>query len=171
MPAVNGQSVRKGDVIARIDDGDCRLAVQAAHGKGVTQEAAIARIGRQIEAAQAQIVQSRTQIDAAKADSVRAAADYARQQQLEKVDFVAKSRIEQARADRDRTEAVVRGAEASVVVMKANVDVLRAQQREAEGLAGELRTAEERAARDLAFTTIHAPFDGVVGNKAVEAGA
>jgi membrane fusion protein, multidrug efflux system len=34
-----------------------------------------------------------------------------------------------------------------------------------------LRTAEDRADRDLAFTVIHAPFDGVVGNKAVEAGA
>ena len=171
VPVMNGQTLHKGDVIARIDDGDYRLARQAAHDKLATQEAAIVRIGRQIEAAQAQIVQSASQIDAAKADSVRASADYARQQQLEKVDFVAKSRIEQARADRDRTDATVKGAEASVLVMKANVEVLRAQLREAEGLAAELRTAEARAARDLDFTTIRAPFDGVIGNKAVEAGA
>ncbi|NEU11668.1 HlyD family secretion protein [Methylobacterium sp. BTF04] len=171
VPVMNGQTLHKGDVVARIDDGDYRLARQAAHDKLVTQEAAIVRIGRQIEAAQAQIVQSASQIDAAKADSVRATADYARQQQLEKVDFVAKSRIEQARADRDRTDATVKGAEASVIVMRANVDVLRAQRQEAEGVAAELRTAEARAARDLDFTIIRAPFDGVVGNKAVEAGA
>jgi len=110
------------------------------------------------------------QIEAARADSVRAAADYARQQQLEKVDFVAKARIEQARADRDRTQAAEKGAEASLVAMKAQVEVLRAQRAEAESLAAELRTAERRAARDLAFTVLHAPFDGVIGNKAVEAG-
>ncbi|MCJ2047897.1 HlyD family secretion protein [Methylobacterium sp. J-078] len=171
VPVVNGQMMRRGDVIARIDDGDYRLAAQAAHDKLVTQQAAIARIGRQVEAAQAQMLQASAQIDASKADAVRAAADYARQQQLEKVDFVAKARIEQARADRDRTDAAVKGAEASLVAMRANVEVLRAQGKEAEGLAAELRTAEARAARDVEFTTIRAPFDGVVGNKAVEAGA
>jgi membrane fusion protein (multidrug efflux system) len=171
VPVVNGQVLHKGDVIARIDDGDYRLAAQAAHDKLETQQAAIVRIGRQVEAAQAQMLQASAQIDASKADAVRAAADYARQQQLEKVDFVAKARIEQARADRDRTDAAVKGAEASLVAMRANVEVLRAQGKEAEGLAAELRTAEARAARDLEFTTIRAPFDGVVGNKAAEAGA
>jgi membrane fusion protein (multidrug efflux system) len=167
----NGQAVRKGDVIASLDDGDYRLALEAAHDKFQTQQATIARIGHQVEAAKAQIAQGTAQIEANKADSVRAAADFLRQQQLEKSDFVAKSRIEQARADRDRTEAAVRGAEASLIVTHANVEVLRAQQREAESLAVELKNAEDRAARDLAFTTIRAPFDGVVGNKAVEAGA
>jgi membrane fusion protein (multidrug efflux system) len=171
VPVVNGQTMHKGDVIARIDDGDYRLAAQAAHDKLETQKAAIARIARQVEAAQAQMLQASAQIDANRADAVRAAADYARQQQLEKVDFVAKARIEQARADRDRTEAAVKGAEASLVAMRANVEVLRAQGKEAEGLAAELRTAEARAARDLDFTTIRAPFDGVIGNKAAEAGA
>ncbi|KAB1076047.1 HlyD family secretion protein [Methylobacterium planeticum] len=171
VPVRNGQSVRKGDVIARLDDGDYRLALEAAHDKFQTQQATIARIGHQIEAARAQIAQGAAQIEANKADAVRAAADYQRQQQLEKSDFVAKSRIEQARADRDRSDAAVKGAEASLIATRANVDVLRAQQREAEGLAVELKNAEDRAARDLAFTTIRAPFDGVVGNKAVEAGA
>ncbi|GJD74305.1 HlyD family secretion protein [Methylobacterium goesingense] len=171
VPVVNGQTMHRGDVIARIDDGDYRLAAQAAHDKLVTQQAAITRIARQVEAAQAQMLQASAQIDASKADAVRAAADYARQQQLEKVDFVAKARIEQARADRDRTDAAVKGAEASLTAMRANVEVLRAQGKEAEGLAAELRTAEVRAERDLTFTTIRAPFDGVVGNKAVEAGA
>ncbi|WP_156650017.1 HlyD family secretion protein [Methylobacterium sp. Leaf89] len=171
VPVVNGQMMHRGDVIARIDDGDYRLAAQAAHDKLVTQQAAIARIARQVEAAQAQMLQASAQIDANRADAVRATADYARQQQLEKVDFVAKARIEQARADRDRTDAAVKGAEAALVAMRANVEVLRAQGKEAEGLAAELRTAEARAARDLDFTTIRAPFDGVIGNKAAEAGA
>ena len=37
-------------------------------------------------------------------------------------------------------------------------------------MRGELVTAEEKAERDLSFTEIRAPFDGVVGNKAVELG-
>ena len=61
--------------------------------------------------------------------------------------------------------------EAGLVAARANVEVLQAQKREAESLAAELRTAVDRARRDLDFTVIRAPFDGVVGNKAVEAGA
>lgn len=170
VPVVNGQAVKRGDVIARLDDGDYRLAVTAAQNKLATQESTIARIGRQAEAAQAQVMQSAAQVDAARADAVRAGADYGRATQMQ-ADYVAKSRLDQAKADRDRTEAAVKSAEAAVVAARANVDVLRAQKREAESLAAELRTAVDRAKRDLDFAVIRAPFDGVVGNKAVEAGA
>lgn len=170
VPVVNGQAVRRGAVIARLDDGDYRLALKAAQDKVATQESTIARIGRQSEAAQAQVLQSAAQIDAARADAVRASADYGRATQMQ-ADYVAKSRLDQAKADRDRTEAAVKSAEAALAAARANVDVLQAQKREAESLAAELRTAVDRARRDLDFAVIRAPFDGVVGNKAVEAGA
>ncbi|WP_375455776.1 HlyD family secretion protein [uncultured Methylobacterium sp.] len=170
VPVVNGQSVRKGDVIARLDDGDYRLAQQAAQDKLATQESTIVRIGRQADAAQAQAAQMAAQVDAARADAVRALADYTRSTQMQ-ADYVAKSRLDQAKADRDRTEAAVKGAEAGLIAAKANVEVLHAQEREARDLAAELRTAVDRARRDVDFATIRAPFDGVVGNKAVEAGA
>ena len=35
-------------------------------------------------------------------------------------------------------------------------------------MRAELETAASSAERDLSFTEIRAPFDGVVGNKAVE---
>ena len=170
VPVVNGQAVKAGAVIARLDDGDYRLALKAAEDKLATQESTITRIGRQAEAAQAQVLQSAAQIDAAKADAVRAGADYARATQMQ-ADYVAKSRLDQAKADRDRTEAAVKSAEAALAAARANVAVLQAQTREAESLAAELHTAVDRARRDLDFAVIRAPFDGVVGNKAVEAGA
>ena len=170
VPVRNGQSVKKGDVIAQLDDGDYRLALQAARDKLATQEGTIQRIGRQIEAARAGVAQASAQVDAARADAVRASADFARSTQMQ-ADYVAKSRLDQTRADRDRTDAAVKGAEAAVLSANANVDVLGAQKREAESLAAELRTAVDQRARDLTFTTLRAPFDGVVGNKAVEAGA
>ncbi|MCJ2017214.1 HlyD family secretion protein [Methylobacterium sp. E-065] len=170
VPAVNGVSVKKGDVIAQLDDGDYRLALQAAQDKLATQESTIARIARQAEAAQAQVAQAAAQLDATRADAVRAQADFARSTQMQ-ADYVAKSRIDQTRADRDRTEASVKAMEAGLLAARANVDVLTAQKREAESVAAELRTAVDRARRDVDFAVIRAPFDGVVGNKAVEAGA
>jgi membrane fusion protein (multidrug efflux system) len=167
----NNGRVEAGQVIARLDDLDYRLAVQAAQDKLATQQAAIDRIGRQIEAATAGIPQSEAQIAAARADAERSAADYQRQIQLSQSDFASRARLEQAKADRDRAAATVKGAEAALVAANANVAVLRAQQGEAERLAAEYRTAVAKAERDLSFTVIRAPVSGVLGNRAVEVGA
>ncbi len=166
----NNQAVRAGDVIARIDDGDYRLAVQSARDRIATLEASAARIGRQIEAGRAQVAQAEPQIEATRADRVRTDADFERQTRLSQSDFASKARFEQSRADRDRAVAAVRGAEAALLFAKANVDVLTAQEAEAERTADEARTQLARAERDLAFTAIRAPVTGVVGNRAVEVG-
>jgi membrane fusion protein, multidrug efflux system len=170
VAVTNNQSVRAGDLIARIDPGDYRLALQAAEDKLSTQQSTILRIGRQEEAARASVAQAAAQVDAARADAARAAADYGRQLELARSDFASKARFDQAKADRDRTEAAVKSAQAALAAAEANVDVLGAQKGEAERVAAELATAVERAKRDLSFTEIRAPVDGVIGNKAVEVG-
>ena len=52
----------------------------------------------------------------------------------------------------------------------ANVDVLKGQQQEAISTLDELKTALAKAERDLSFTVIHAPIDGVIGNRAMQTG-
>lgn len=170
VAVTNNQSVKAGDVIARIDDGDYRFALQSAKDKLATQQSTITRIGRQVEAGRASVAQAQAQIAAAQAEAERAAGDFARQQQLARSDYTSKASFETAKANRDRAEANVKSAEAALTAAEANVDVLAAQQHEGERVAAELRTAVEKAERDLSFTEIHAPVDGVIGNKAVEVG-
>jgi membrane fusion protein (multidrug efflux system) len=102
VAVTNNQSVRAGDVIAKIDDGDHRFALQSAKDKFSTQESAIARIGRQIEAGRASVAQAEAQIAAAKAEAERADSDYARQQQLARSDYTSRAALENAKAARDR---------------------------------------------------------------------
>src|SRR5262249_263727 len=64
--------VHAGEVIAKIDDGDYRLAVDSARGKVVTQQATIERIGKQVEAQQAAIDQAKAQLVSAQAGATRA---------------------------------------------------------------------------------------------------
>lgn len=165
------QSVEAGQVIARIDDVDYKLMVQAAADKLATQRSTVGRIGRQVEAARAQIPQAEAQLGAARADGVRSAADYDRQTRLAQSDFASKSKLEQSLADRDRAVANVKGAEAGILAAQANVAVLEAQRAEADKVAAEYRTALAKAERDLEFTVIRAPVAGVVGNRAVEVGS
>src|SRR6476469_8263953 len=63
--------VRAGDIIATIDDGDYRLAVDSARSKVATQQATITRIGHQIAAQQAAVEQAKTQLVSAKAGATR----------------------------------------------------------------------------------------------------
>jgi membrane fusion protein, multidrug efflux system len=162
--------VHAGDVIARIDDGDYRLAVDSARGKVVTQQATIERIGKQIEMQQTAIDQAKAQLVSAQAGATRAELELARQQSLAARDYASRQALETAQANKDQTKAAVLGAQAAVEAAEANVGVLKAQQEEAARTLKELNTALDKAQRDLSFTVIRAPMDGVVGNRAMQVG-
>jgi membrane fusion protein (multidrug efflux system) len=180
----NNQEVRQGEVLAHIDPGDYRLALDAAKDKVATQDATIARIGEQIEAQAAMVAQARAQVASAQATALSAAADeqraaleFDRAQKLAQTNFGSQQRLEQANADKKRTAAAVSGAKASLqsaaaqlAYANANTAVMESQKSEAVHTRAELVDAVERAARDLSFTEIRAPFNGVIGNKAIEVG-
>ena len=162
--------VHAGDVIARIDDGDYKLAAQAAADKVATQQATIGRIGQQIAAAQAVVVQARAQLSSARAVETRTTSELKRQQALASREFASKQTLEQAQSSHDQAVASVQSAQAAVASAIANVGVLEAQQQEAEHQLAELKTSQAKAERDLSFTVIRAPIDGVIGNRAMQVG-
>ncbi len=166
----DNQHVRAGDVIARIDDGDYQLAVKTAQDKVATQKATIERIGKQIAAQQAAVDQAQAQLQSAQAGATRAQLELTRQQALANREFASKQTLEQAQANRDQTVAAVAAAQATLQSAAANVDVLKLQQQEGSRTLDELNTALAKAERDLSFAVIRAPFDGVIGNRAVQTG-
>jgi membrane fusion protein (multidrug efflux system) len=166
----DNQRVHAGDVIARIDDGDYQLAVKTAQDKAATQQATIERIGKQITAQQAAVDQAKAQLESAQAGATRMKLELARQQALANRDFASRQTLEQAQANRDQGNAAVEAAQATLQSAAANVDVLKLQQQEAARTLDELNTALDKAKRDLSFAVIRAPFDGVIGNRAVQTG-
>jgi membrane fusion protein (multidrug efflux system) len=170
VPAAQNARVKAGDPLVVLDDGDYRLALEAADGKIATQQAAVARFDSQIAAADAQLLQAKAQVDSANADAARAAADFDRAQALARSSYGSKQALDLARADMQRSAASVEAAKAGVTAAEANRAVLVAQKAEAERSLAELRTARAQRQRDLDATIIRAPFDGVVGNKSVQEG-
>ncbi len=106
--------VHAGDVIARIDDGDYRLAAQAARDKVATQQATVGRIGQQIVAAQAAVAQARAQLASTRAVETRTASELKRQQALASKEFASRQTLEQAQSSRDQAIASVQSAQAAV---------------------------------------------------------
>jgi membrane fusion protein, multidrug efflux system len=162
--------VHAGDVIATIDDGDYRLAVDSAREKVATQEATIARIGQQIDAQRAAVLQAQAQLASAQASAKRWDLELARQNFLATKDFASKQTLEQTQASRDQAVAGVQNAQAALESATANVAVLKGQQNEAKDTLAELKTALAKAERDLSFTVIRAPIGGVIGNRAIQVG-
>ena len=170
VPVTDNTYVHTGDVIATIDDVDYRLAVDSAREKVATQTATIARMGHQIAAQEAAVQQAKTQLVSAQAAARRTELELNRQNLLVARDASSRQLQEQAQANRDQAVAGVEGARAAIDSAAANVDVLKGQQQEAISTLNELKTALAKAERDLSFTVIRAPLDGVIGNRAVQTG-
>jgi membrane fusion protein (multidrug efflux system) len=162
--------IRAGDVVARIDDGDYRLAVQTAHDQVAVQQATIDRLGRQITAQEAGVDQAKAQLASAKAAATRTDLELKRQQELATRQINSRAALEQAQANYDQAVAAVQAGEAGVGSALASVEVLKAQKEEAARTLQQYQTALAKAERDLSFTVVRAPFDGVVGNRAVQVG-
>ena len=162
--------VRTGDVIFRIDDGDYRIAVDAARTKIATQQATIERIGRQVAAQVSAVEQAQANLASAEAGRKRADLDYDRQQTLSNKGYASRATFEQSEAGRDQGAASLRAAQAAFDAARDNVDVAKAQQAEAQAQLAELQTSLAKAERDLEFTLVRAPVDGTFSNRLVNTG-
>jgi len=162
--------VHAGDVIFRIDDGDYRIAADAARTKIETQQATIDRIGRQVIAQESAAEQSKAQLASAEAGLKRANLDYDRQQTLNTKGFATHATFEQSEAGRDQGLAGVKAAQAAYDAARDNVEVTKAQQAEARAQLAELQTTLAKAERDLDFTSVRAPVDGTFSNRLVNTG-
>jgi membrane fusion protein (multidrug efflux system) len=162
--------VRAGEIIFKIDDGDYRIAADAARTKLATQEATIERIGRQITALESMVEQAKAQVVSAEAGLKRAGLDYDRQQDLSNKGYASRATFEVSEAGRDQGVAAVKAAQASYDASVNNVEVTKAQQAEARAQLAELKTSLAKAERDLDFTTVRAPVDGTFSNRLVSIG-
>ena len=163
-------AVHAGDVVFRIDDGDYRIAVDAARTKIATQQATIERIGRQVAAQESAVEQAKAQLASAEAASTRAQLDYDRQQALSTKGFASRATFEVSQAGRDQGTAGVQAAQAAYDAARDNVEVTKAQQNEGRAQLAELQTSLAKAERDLDFTSVRAPVDGVFSNRLVSTG-
>jgi membrane fusion protein (multidrug efflux system) len=168
--AADNSIVRTGDVIFRIDDGDYRIAVEAARSKIATQQATIDRIGRQVTALESAVEQTKAQLASAEAAMKRAGLDFDRQQTLSTKGFASRAAFEVSEAGRDQSLAAVKSAQAAYDAARDNVEVAKAQQAEARAQLVELQTQLAKAERDLGFTSVRAPVDGTFSNRLVNTG-
>jgi membrane fusion protein (multidrug efflux system) len=167
---VANQTVKAGDALVTLDDGDYRIARDQALAQIDTQNLTLKRIDAQITGAEAAVDQANANKLALVAAQKNAVLAQQRAASLAQTSVGSQADLDKVNAALDQASAQVVAGDAQIASAKANVAVLQGQRAEAEGQIKTLGLARDKAERDLGFTVLKAPYDGVVGNLAVQTG-
>ncbi|MBX5131862.1 HlyD family secretion protein [Rhizobium lentis] len=167
---VANQEVKAGDVLATLDNGDYQNALDQANAQIATEQLSLSRIDAQIEGAKASLVQAQAQKTALEATVRGAEIKQKRQSDLQAKSVGTTADLDDANTALDQAKANLAGGDANIVAEQANIAILEAQRKEAEGSVRSLEISRDKAARDLSFTVLKAPYDGIVGNRSVQEG-
>lgn len=167
---VANQEVKAGDTLVTLDDGDYRNALEQAEAQLQTQQLSLNRIDAQISGADAALAQAEAQKGSLDAALRGAEINQKRASELQAKDVGTAASSDNAQIALEQAKANVVAGQAGVVSAQANIELLKAQRKEAEGSVKTLELARDKAARDLSFTVLRAPYDGVIGNLAVQEG-
>jgi membrane fusion protein (multidrug efflux system) len=170
VAATENEHVKAGDPLVTIDAGDYRIALEEARAKIATEEKTLDRIDAQIEAAKASLQQAEAQKAAAVAAADNAKRTRDRAQRLVATKVGTQAQLDDAQTAVEQADANLSGADAQIAAANANIGVLKAQYEEAKSSVASLDLARDKAMRDLSFTVLRAPYDGVVGNLSVKEG-
>ncbi|ASY57684.1 MULTISPECIES: HlyD family secretion protein [Sinorhizobium] len=168
VDVVANQHVKAGDPLVTLEDGDYRIAAEQAEAQIATQKLALSRFDAQIAGAEASLNQAEAQKRAFEATVRGAELTQKRASDLQA--FGTDASRDSAQVALDQANANLVGAEANIAAAKANITVLQAQRAESESTIRSLELARDKANRDLGFTVLKAPYDGVIGNVAVQVG-
>ncbi|OWV87139.1 hemolysin D [Rhizobium sp. N122] len=167
---VANQEVKAGDVLATLDNGDYQNALDQAQAQIATEQLSLQRIDAQIEGADASLAQAQAQKVALEAAVRGAEITQKRQSELQAKSVGTAADLDNANIALDQAKANLAGGDANITAAQANITILRAQRKEAEGSVRALEISRDKAARDLSFTVLKAPYDGIVGNRSVQEG-
>jgi len=168
--AGDNEHVRAGQVLARIDARDFKVALDQAKADVAAAEAAISSKHAQLDVQQAVIDAARATLDV---DT--ASATFARQENKRYTDLAATGygSVQNAQGAQSREASALAAIErdkANVASALKQVELLKAEIAQANAAAARANALQAQAELNLSYTTIIAPIDGVVGNRTLRAG-
>ncbi|MFI5016000.1 MAG: HlyD family secretion protein, partial [Hyphomicrobiales bacterium] len=156
LPFDEGQWVKAGTLIARLDDGDYRQQVAIAEAALAVQQRQLATAEQNLIAAQKTVLSDQADVEMKRLDNDRYETLWRHGNAPTQTRDQAATAYRQSQAVLQRDEALALAAERNIELAKANI-----------------RNAEESAALAkivLGYTTLTAPFDGVILVRQAELG-
>ncbi|AOG09795.1 efflux transporter, RND family, MFP subunit [Agrobacterium sp. RAC06] len=166
----SNQVVRAGDPLVTLDGGDYQIAYDQAVAGKQSSELAIARIDAQIVGGQASVAQAQAQLGSLEAAVRGAEITEKRASELAAKSVGTTADLDNAKVALDQARANLVAGQAAVASAEANLSILKAQRDEAVNAVKVQDQVVAKARRDLDFTVLKAPYDGVIGNLSVQSG-
>ena len=141
VPVTDNEHVAAGQVIARLDDRDYRVALAQAKAQVAAAQASIENVDAQLDVQQAQIAADQAQVDQAQAALV-----FAQQQ------------------------AALLSAQATLNLAQRQVEALKAQRKSAAASLAQAQAQRDQADLNLSYTTVTAAQPGLVVNLSAAVG-
>jgi membrane fusion protein (multidrug efflux system) len=166
----DNEPVRSGQVLARIDDRDFRVALEQARADVVAADAAVASKRAQFGVQQAVIAAAKATLDVDTAAQTFASQENKRYGDLAKTGY---GSVQNAQAAQSRDAGALAAIErdtANLASARKQLELLNAEIAQAVAASARAAAIERQAELNLGYTTIIAPIDGVVGNRTLRAG-
>jgi len=164
VPVSDNQHVAAGDVIARIDDRDYRIALEQAEAQVAAAQASIENIDAQLEVQQAQIRANEAQVEQAQAALVFAEQQNARYQDLAQKGSGSIQNAQQYSSQLRQQQAALASAQATLKLSQRQVEALKAQRNSAVASLAQAKAQRDQAQLNLSYTTVTAAQPGRVVN-------
>jgi membrane fusion protein (multidrug efflux system) len=166
----DNESVKAGQVLARIDNRDFKTALNQARADVAAAEAAVKNLNAQIELQEPLIQQQAAEVDASEASLKFAQQERTRYDDLMKTGAGTIQRAQQTDAALRSQTAQLQQGKAGLIAANKKIEVLATQRAQAVAQLDRARAVEAQAALNLSYTEITAPVDGTVGARTLRVG-
>jgi membrane fusion protein (multidrug efflux system) len=166
----DNEMVKAGQVLARIDDRDFRVALAQAKADVEAAQASIATKWAAITAQQSVIDAAKATIAADEANRTFAEQEDKRYAELAAKGFGSVQNAQQAASRVAAARAAVARDTAALASATKQLDVLKAELAQAQAALARAEAVRDQAELNLSYTTIVSPVDGVVANRTLRVG-
>jgi len=166
----DNERVKAGQVLARIDDRDYRVALDQAQSDVAAADAAIASKQAMLDVQQAVIGAAKATVDVDTATVMFAAQENKRYTDLASTGYGSVQNAQQAQSRIAAAQAGVQRDTANLASALKQVDLLKAEIAQATAARARAAAVQHQAELNLGYTNIVAPIDGVVGNRTLRTG-
>jgi membrane fusion protein, multidrug efflux system len=166
----DNERVKAGQVLARIDQRDFRVALDQAKADVAAARAAIASKQAQLQVQQAVIDAAKATVDVDQAAATFAAQENKRYTDLATSGYGSVQNAQQAQSRIAAAQAAIARDTANLASALKQIDLLKAEIAQANAALARAEAVQGQAELNLDYTSIIAPIDGVVGNRTLRAG-
>ncbi|MET4482097.1 HlyD family secretion protein [Bradyrhizobium sp. F1.13.3] len=166
----DNQNVKAGQVLARIDDRDFKVALDQAKADVGAAAAAVESKRAQLDVQGAVIDAAKATLNVDMAARVFTAQENKRYTDLAATGYGSVQNAENAQARDNTSLAAIERDKANLASAQKQTELLKAEVAQAVAGARRADAAERQAELNLSYATITAPIDGVVGNRTLRVG-